>query len=266
MSNHQISEQRTSHTTAGDRSGNALTVAERSFELLTTGPNPLSIDGRAVGCGLPARAVDLAELRALLLGQGSSNHLKDAAWCELVQRARTGDSAWVVGCVGVAMPGLKNTAARVLRSSPTRLADDIVSELLTEFVAQLARVDVERPHIAARLMLWARKGALRARGRGLRDMPCDPFELPTGASGPDIDAVVLLLDAARQGIISPAGVELISSTRLDGVSVQDLAREWGVPASRLYKQRKAAEMRIVTAIREGHISTALTAAPMPYGI
>ena len=98
-----------------------------------------------------------------MLKTSASDELKDAAWRELIAKARTGDPVWVVGCVGVAMPGLKNTAARVIRSSPSRLIDDIVSELLTEFVAQLPRIDAERSHIAARLLLWAHKGALRAR-------------------------------------------------------------------------------------------------------
>ena len=262
MHDHQIHVQRPARATAGERSGNALTVAERSFQLLTTGPSPLAVDGKAIGHGLPARAVPLGELRELLLKRTASDDLKDAAWRELVRQARAGDPAWVVGCVGVAMPGLKNTAARVIRHSPSRLADDIVSELLTEFVAQLARIDIRRPHIAARLMLWARKGALRARGRGTRDVPCDPFELPEQVANGDVDPVMLLVDAVRQEIISSAAAELIIATRLNGTSVQDLARARGVPASRLYKQRHTAEVRLLSAIRDDRISS-LSVAPTP---
>ncbi|MFI0411191.1 hypothetical protein [Actinomadura sp. 3N508] len=254
MTNHQINDQRPASATTGQRSSNALTVAERSFVLLTTGPNPLAIEGSVIGHGLPARPVDLRELRALLLDRDSSDEFKDAVWRQLIHRARTGGPAWVVGCAGVAMPGLKSIAARVIRFSPSRLTDDIVSELLTEFVAQLARIDIERPHIAARLMLWARKGALRARGREMRDVPYDPDELPAPASISETDPVALLLNAARQEIITPAAAELIIATRLDGLSVQKLASEQGVPASRLYKQRQAAELRIVSAIQEGRIS------------
>ncbi|TMQ92729.1 sigma-70 family RNA polymerase sigma factor [Actinomadura soli] len=264
MSNHQINEQTNEHRPAyaatGQRSSNALTVAERSFVLLTTGPDPLAIEGSVVGHGLPARPVDLRELRSVLLDRASSDELKDAVWRHLVRQARTGDPAWIVGCAGVAMPGLKSTAARVIRSSPSRLADDIVSELLTEFIAQLARIDIQRPHIAARLMLWARKGALRARGRETRDVPCDPSELPAPASISEVDPIELLLDATRQGIINPAVAELIIATRLDGLSIRKLAEHRGMPASRLYKQRQTAELRLVTAIREGRIS-AMPVAP-----
>lgn len=254
MNNHQIHDQRPSRPATAERSRNALSLAEQSFRLLIAGPKPLAIDGRIIGNGLPARAVDLGELRELLLGRGASDGLKDTVWRELIRRARSGAPAWTVGCVGMAMPGLKSTAARVIRSSPSRLADDIVSELLTEFVAQLARIDVQRPHIAARLMLWARKGALRARGRDSRETPCDPWELPEREVASEVDPVLLVVEAARQGIIASAAAELIIATRLDGLSVQDLARDQDVSASRLYKQRHAAEVRLVNAIRYGRIS------------
>ncbi|WP_329521846.1 hypothetical protein [Spirillospora sp. NBC_01491] len=251
-----MTNQQTVISVAGStRPGNALAVAERSFQLLITGPNPLAIDGRSVGHGLPARSVDLGELRTLLLGPAADDDLKDGAWADLVRRARVGDPAWVLGCVGVAMPGLKNTAARVLRSSPARFADDIVSELLIEFVAQLAQIDIGRPRIPARLMLWARKGALRARGREAFLVPCDPWELPDRADASGADPVTLLLDAARKKIITPAAAELIISTRLDGMSVQAIARDRRVPASKLYRQREAAETRLVAAIRDGDLSS-----------
>ncbi|OLT34228.1 hypothetical protein BJF79_33660 [Actinomadura sp. CNU-125] len=242
------------------RGGNALAVAERSFQLLTTGPKPLGLDGRTIGHGLPGRVVSLAELRTLLLEQAASDGLKDAAWRELVQRARSDDPAWVVGCVGVAMPGLKNTAARALRTTPERYAEDIVAELLTEFVAQLARIDIDRPHIAARLMLWARKGALRVRGRETQLVPYDPSGMPEGpaAATAEDDPVHLLLDSVRQGIVTPDAAELVIATRLEGLSVQEIARRRQLPASRLYKQRHAAEVRIVAAVKDGRISSTST--------
>jgi hypothetical protein len=38
-----------------------------AFGMLTTGPGPLSLDGAAVGHGLPRRPIPLNELRAILL-------------------------------------------------------------------------------------------------------------------------------------------------------------------------------------------------------
>ncbi|MFI0354286.1 hypothetical protein [Actinomadura sp. 9N407] len=158
------------------------------------------------------------------------------------------------------MPGLKNIAARLIRSSPARYADDIVSELLTEFVTQLTRIDTERPNISPRLMLWARKGALRALGWEARHLPRDPWELASAASGRDTDPMSLLLDAVRKGIITPVGASLIVATRLDALSVRDIAREQGICIDRLYRQRRTAEAHLAAAIQEGTLS-----APSPVG-
>lgn len=254
MINRKNHDQRLAGTAADVRTGRALNVAERSFQLLTTGPHPLAVDGRAVGHGLPARSVDLGELRTLLLAPAASDEMKDAVWRVLVVRARTGDPAWVLGCVGVAMPGLKSTAGQVIRMSPHGLIDDIVSELLTEFVAQLQRIDLSGPHIAARLMQWARKGAFRARCRAVRELPTDPYELGEHRSSPDVDPAALVWDAARQGVITSEEAELIVVTRLEGRSVQNLAQARDVAAWRLYAGRQAAEAELATAIRDGRVS------------
>jgi hypothetical protein len=55
-------------TTSKPFNDNALSVASRAFQLLVTGPSPLSVDGRSIGHGAPARLIDLGELKALLLG------------------------------------------------------------------------------------------------------------------------------------------------------------------------------------------------------
>lgn len=254
MTNRKNHDQHLADSAADTNTGRALNVAERSFQLLTTGPDPLAVDGRTIGHGLPARSVDFGELRTLLLAETASDGLKDAAWRALVIRARMGDPAWIVGCVGVAMPGLKATAARVIRTSPPGLIDDIVSEMLTEFVAQLARINLHDPHIAARLMQWARKGAFRARCRTTRELPIDPCELGERRPAADADLAVLVRDAAHQDIIRSQDAELIIATRLDGRSVQDMAQAWGVAAWRLYTGRQAAEAKLAAAIRDGRVS------------
>ncbi|GAA1834768.1 hypothetical protein [Actinomadura chokoriensis] len=254
MTNRKNHDQLLTGTAAEMGTGRALNVAERSFQLLMAGPRPLAVDGSAIGHGLPARSVDLGELQTLLLSPAASDELKDVVWRVLVVRARQGDPAWVVGCVGVAMPGLKNTAAQVIRMSPHGLIDDIVSELLTEFVAQLARIDLDGRHIAARLMQWARKGAFRARCRAVRELPTDPHELGEHRSSPDVDLADLVRDAANQRVITREDADLIIATRLQGRSVQDLAQARDIEAWRLYTGRQAAEAELAAAIRDCRVS------------
>ncbi|MWA06488.1 hypothetical protein F8568_040305 [Actinomadura sp. LD22] len=232
---------------------NALDVAEHSFQQLTSGPTPLAIDGRSIGHGLPTRSINLRELRTLLLQRGDCGDLKDAAWRELVRRARTGDPAWVVGCLGVAMPGLRNIAARVVRSTPSRHVDDVVSELVAEFITQLARVDIDRRGIAVRLLAWARKSALRARGREMRQEACDLPQVAAPATRSDVDPADLLDSAARLQIISWDAAELIRATRLNGGALSEIAQRRSVSANQMYKQRRVAEARLVAAIRDGRV-------------
>ena len=61
-------------------------------------------------------------------------------WAELVRRARSGDPAWVVGLVGVAMPGLRRAAA-TLSASYRGDPDDLQTEILTGFLAALRALD-----------------------------------------------------------------------------------------------------------------------------
>ena len=72
------------------RTGEArpLEVLDRSFRLLVCEPAPLSLDGRAVGCGLPARPIPLDVLRSLLLHPSMGFDARDAALTWLVGRAQ----------------------------------------------------------------------------------------------------------------------------------------------------------------------------------
>ncbi|MBO2454360.1 hypothetical protein J4573_45245 [Actinomadura barringtoniae] len=235
--------------------GAALTIAENAFRCLVTGPRPLALDGLSVGHGLPGRMVDLAELRGLLLDRQVTQEMKDAAWAELVRLARTGDPAWVVGCVGVAIPGLKAIAGRAIRHNDARFAEDIVSEILTEFVAQLQRIDLARPAIAARLLVWAdRKAPARARAGALRQCPTDPTELTAATAAPSGDPSDVLREGVRLQVITADEAAIIQATRLDGVPLPEFAHTQGEPRTRVAKRRERAEARLVAAIRSGQVS------------
>ncbi|MEV4565168.1 hypothetical protein AB0K12_15490 [Nonomuraea sp. NPDC049419] len=231
---------------------NALRAADKAFHLLVTGPRPLSVDGRAIGYGLPERPIDLLELKELLLKPQAGDELKDAVWAHLVRRSRADDPAWVIGCVGVAMPGLKNLAARTTQGCPAHVAEDIVSEMVTYFVAQLRRIDLDRPNILPRLLLWAKKGALRVRAR-----ECSSVEICADVPEPvalDGEPFMVLAEAVRCRVISSDEAKLINATRLEGQALRAYAGRLGVPADRLYKRRRAAEARLARAIEEGQVS------------
>jgi hypothetical protein len=85
----------------GANGGGLLDEIEQRFQLLCAGPQPLSVDGTEIGHGLPRRLIPLPELAAILMHPSCGFEARDAVWRLLVERARTGDAAWVVGAVGV---------------------------------------------------------------------------------------------------------------------------------------------------------------------
>ncbi|GAA1738483.1 hypothetical protein [Nonomuraea bangladeshensis] len=239
-------------TTSTSFNDNALSAADRTFRLLVTGPDPLSVDGRSLGHNLPQRLIGLDECKELLLKPHASDELKDAVWAHLVRRSRCAGPAWMIGCVGVAMPGLKNLAARTTQGCPAHVVDDIVSEMVTYFVAQLRRIDLDRPNILPRLLLWAKKGALRVRARELASVEiCADLPEPVAL---DTEPFMVLAEAVRCRVITSDEAKLINATRLEGQALRAYAGRLGVPADRLYKRRRAAEARLARAIEEGQVS------------
>ncbi|MFC9973891.1 RNA polymerase sigma factor [Spirillospora sp. NPDC127200] len=247
--------------------GNALRQVETTFNLLVRGPVPLALDGAAIGRGLPARTVRLDEVRALLLARPASDleaaPLKDAVWRELVHRARTAGPAWVVGCFGVAMPSLKRIAARAVLGLRAEHAEDVVAELVAAFCEALSTVDVHRKSIALRLSWTAHRAAARARCRADqiadRETPLAPEHAPAVPSTvPGSDdgqgAARVLAEAVRTGVLTQSQADLITVTRLGGLSVNELARKLGITAKALYRRRDRAEQRLVTALRDGQLS------------
>jgi hypothetical protein len=137
-----------------------LDAIEHRFRLLCAGPEPMSVDGRRLGHGLPRRRIGLHELSAILMHPSCSLTARDEAWRLLVARARTGKECWRVGAVGVAMPGLRFRAYLLSRTC----TGDIHAALVAEFLAQLASIDLSEPNVVNGLLdraMSAARGALR---------------------------------------------------------------------------------------------------------
>lgn len=233
-----------------------LDVAQTTFALLTRGPAPLSVDGAALGCGLPARPIPLDELRAILLHPATGHDARDVVWKELIERARREGSSWVMGCVGIALPGLKAVVRDRLRhldNRPSAGTCDVAGEFLTAFYDALLTIDLERPKIAVRLLAQSAKVVERQRRARVRVLPVDPNTLARVApcSSPSNGTVDELLEAAvRQDVISRGEAEIIAETRLDGGAPARVAERLGTSYDALMKRRRRAEMRLVEAMRD----------------
>jgi len=86
-----------------------LDSVETTFRLLATGPQPLALNGQTIG--LRKDAIGLWDLRSLLFHPATGVCVQRAALVELVGRARRCRGAWMIGLVGVLLPGLHEQVA-----------------------------------------------------------------------------------------------------------------------------------------------------------
>jgi hypothetical protein len=231
----------------------ALSVAEDAFRLLVCEPAPLAFDGRPFD-GLPYRHIPLDELRSLLRKREMSPETSDAIWHQLARQARDWGPAWTVGAVGVALPGLTHLAAR-LSKGHAKQADDIDSELLAAFLHTLRTDDLQTPRIWLRLCWAAWRAGLKARRNDdLLELPPD---VPVGSRTPHRPyghPDLVLGRAVSAGIITDSQAELISSTRLGGVLIEQIAAECGQTGSVVRMRRKRAERKLVAALQRGELA------------
>jgi hypothetical protein len=219
-------------------------AAQQTFRLLTTGPQPLSIDGRLFE-GLPNRIVDLGELARLL--PATPAETQDAVWADLVRRAQTDSPDWVIGAVGVALASLIKIACELCTGYSGEL-EDIHNEVLAGFCRRLRTLDPDAGRIFARLYWAARRDGAKLRNAeseyAARTWHSDPVEPPKPAGHPDL----VLAQAVRDGVLSPWEADVISVTRLENpentVFVTRLAARSGMSRAQLRYARAQAEGRL----------------------
>jgi hypothetical protein len=234
----------------------AITAADRAFAVLVAEPAPLAVDTRGIP-GLPHTSVRLDELRTLLSGRQVDAAAIDATWRRLCEHARSWGPAWVVGAVGVAVPGLVKVAAR-LSARHTDQAEDIDSEVMAGFLHALRTEDLTAPRLWLRL-LWA---AWRAghRARQIQETVELPAELPTGATTPRPPyghPDLILGRAVAAGVLTRYEADLIGDTRIGDVLVEQLADEQGLAAPVLRMRRVRAERALVAAMERGDLQPPL---------
>jgi predicted DNA-binding protein (UPF0251 family) len=228
------------------------------------------VDGAQVGHGLPRRLIPLPELSAILMHPSCGFEARDAAWRLLVTRARTGESSWTVGAVGVALPGLRRAANRLARN----YSGDAQAALVTEFVAVLGRVDIAQAGVVSRLV-DAAQAAARSALRATEPVASGEANFAPGSTLPPPPyghPDLVLARAVAVGVLSVEEADLIGVTYLEDVSVTEYADRTGLSRWTVYKRRKAAVIRLVEAIRSGALSdpaaeviaeATLTTAPDP---
>lgn len=226
-----------------------LDVLDNTVRLLCAGPEPLAVDGRRLGHGLPRRLIRLTELSAILMHPATSYTARDEVWRLLVNRARAHGGAWLLGAVGVALPGLRAAAKRLGRSNGV----DVQAELVEGFLAALATIDTSADRVCPRLCnaaYVAARAALRGHEAAASGEAGSGFASaapPAPHGHPDF----VLARAVTASIISALEADLIGVTRLEEVTVAEYAERIGQSAAALFKLRSRAEARLKAAIDHG---------------
>ena len=232
----------------------ALREAQRIFALVTAEPTNLFLCGEDFGDELPPGRIGLPRLRDLLLRPSTPLATRDAVWRELIGRAQTARSTWVVVALGMAMPGLRRCLrglSLVFGGDPT----DLESEIAKGFLEALYAIDPAEWALCARLVRAAHKAGTRlvyaeAAFDGARwaeyhsRAPVPPWGHPD----------FLLLGAVDAGVITDAEARLIATTRLEQVPVDVVAGVLGERTNTVVQRRHRAEVRLAQALAAGAVT------------
>jgi hypothetical protein len=209
------------------------------------------LDPATLGWG-PGK-VPLLALRGRVLLGGLPLAVTNRMWSLLVTRVDALGEAWTVAAVGMALPALRGLARDLGgRSAEGRV--DLDAEILGGFLTALAREQPNSPTIFPRLLRQARRGGLawigQQRGattqvRGERAEPEECAAPPRLSHHPDH----VLADLVTAGVITADDAALIGATRLESISIHDLAAARGLTDAALRQRRLRAERKVLTYLR-----------------
>ncbi|MFC4014793.1 hypothetical protein ACFOY2_46760 [Nonomuraea purpurea] len=242
-----------------------LDVAEHAFTLLMRGPAPLSLNGAALGHGLPARPIPLNELQAMLLHPSCSRTTRDHVWRHLIGQARTHRGAWMVATVALAIPMLRRLIGTLADKIPAERIDreDLEADVLTAYMEALCRVNLTWSHPLLRLSRLTHIAVIRAHATDQPGPLADPDLSDRADSGqqpltyPASHPDVLLAQATAQGVITALEAELITATRLEGVPLSNYCRRRGLLYCAALKRRQRAETALHQALQRGDLASSL---------
>ncbi|GAA3762122.1 RNA polymerase sigma factor [Salinactinospora qingdaonensis] len=230
-----------------------LVVAEREFMRLV--PDPLALPGREVDAGWADRDFGLVEVRELLMRRSTPQEVRDVVWRRVIATARV-SQAWMVGAIGLGMPGLKGVARRVARGLEADAVDEVEAEVLAGFVATVRSINTDYARLAWFVRCRTQRAGLRARRREMaRPAATEEIGEAQVSEQPEGHPDLVLVEAVRAGVISAGEAELIGQSRLGQRCLAEIAQRWGVSYKAVAKRRERAEARLVQALREGRVAT-----------
>jgi len=220
-----------------------LDCAHRTFAWLTTGPSPVSVDGRLFDY-LPDRDIPIDELGALLMTAECPRRVWDQVWAHLILRARLERKQWTMACVGLALPALRRIARDLTRQFAGD-PSDIHAEILRGFLDRLDAVDLDQGRIMIRLRWAAYRAGLAARNAAMDGpTPRPPGFWSQPPPRPFGHEDLVLVRAVAEGVVTETEAALIGTTRLEPVTLSEWAAAFGVSYAQVQRSRLRAEQRL----------------------
>jgi DNA-directed RNA polymerase specialized sigma24 family protein len=226
-----------------------LDRAAQAFAEICARTDTPTVSGRAIGHGLPPRAMSARELIEVL--PSLEAEARDAVWRELIRLVREVGEPWPTIAIGIALPGLRTAAGRLVRDYDGD-PEDLDAELIAGFYEAIANATVDGSMICAKLRAAAYNQARRMRygattyAARTRQLATRSQPAPASSGHPDL----VLAASVRAGVITRQEAELIGGSRLEKTSLSSVARRLGVPVTTAWCRRKAAETRLAAWIKD----------------
>jgi hypothetical protein len=244
------------------RSLSPMEALDAAFVSLARGIRPLALPAALLTDHPEAGPVPVDQVRARLTHPCCESGMRERVWSEVVLRARRDGEPWTTVVCGLALPGLRRLLARLPRLTRAD-RPEVEQEMLAAVVAELAVVEPGEALLARRLLAAADRAGHRAVYRACTTRHREhrhtlehgdyaaytgqAVDGPGGAPGSEYEVLLRAVDAR---VISVSEAQVIARTRLHGVPLREVARQWGVSRRELFGQRAAAEDRLGEVLRD----------------
>lgn len=230
-----------------------LNVIHRAFATQLDAPRPLTVDGALLEAGLPARVLDLREIKSLLMSPQTPGAAKRALWGAVIARSKAGMSEWSSAALGLAYPGLAAVFRRACKNAPGDW-QDIQAELVAEFLVALGEIDVsDRAIHDVAGWLCARALSASWKARKAEETKAEPLSSHSAAIGlfPASHPDQVLDRAVALGVLTAQQADLIGRAYLENEHHTALAKRYGISVATLYRRRQEALAALAAAIEDG---------------
>ncbi|TGA85870.1 hypothetical protein [Streptomyces sp. MZ04] len=234
-----------------------LEAVESAFLALASGSSPLTLSMTPTADSDATAPQSIARIRARMVHPSCTEQARARVWQEVLRRRALCGEPWGTVAVGLAIPALRRTLARLPRLAEVE-ACEVEQEVLTAVTAELAALAPHEPHTGLRLVRAGDRAAHRllyAAQRARRTVLV-PLDENTAGASPlpargTAEVFAVLERAVDAGVLVREEAELIAQTRLERAVMAQAASVAGMSVRTAFRRRADAEQRLALALTAG---------------